>query len=94
MQHIYGAQPGEVFWAASDVGWVVGHSYIVYGPLLNRNTTIVFEGKPIKTPDASTFWRIIAEHQVRVMFTAPTAIRAIKKKTLMVNLLNNTIYRA
>lgn len=80
MQHIYGAQPGEVFWAASDVGWVVGHSYIVYGPLLNRNTTIVFEGKPIKTPDASTFWRIIAEHQVRVMFTAPTAIRAIKKE--------------
>lgn len=80
MQHIYGAQPGEVFWAASDVGWVVGHSYIVYGPLLNRNTTIVFEGKPIKTPDASTFWRIIAEHKVRVMFTAPTAIRAIKKE--------------
>ena len=80
MQHIYGAEPGEVFWAASDVGWVVGHSYIVYGPLLNRNTTIVFEGKPIKTPDASTFWRIIAEHQVRVMFTAPTAIRAIKKE--------------
>lgn len=80
MQHIYGAQPGEVFWAASDVGWVVGHSYIVYGPLLNRNTTIVFEGKPIKTPDASTFWRIIAEHKVSVMFTAPTAIRAIKKE--------------
>jgi len=80
MQHIYGAEPGEVFWAASDVGWVVGHSYITYGPLLNRNTTIVFEGKPIKTPDASTFWRIIAEHKVSVMFTAPTAIRAIKKE--------------
>ena len=80
MQKIYGVQPGEVFWAASDVGWVVGHSYIVYGPLLNRNTTIVFEGKPIRTPDASTFWRVIAEHRVSVMFTAPTAIRAIKKE--------------
>ena len=79
MQKIYGVKPGEVFWAASDVGWVVGHSYIVYGPLFNRNTTIVFEGKPIRTPDASTFWRVIAEHQVSVMFTAPTAIRAIKK---------------
>jgi propionyl-CoA synthetase len=80
MTHIYGAQPGEVFWAASDVGWVVGHSYIVYGPLLNRNTTVVFEGKPIMTPDAGTFWRIISEHQVKIMFTAPTAIRAIKKE--------------
>ena len=80
MQFIFGVKPGEVFWAASDVGWVVGHSYIVYGPLLNRNTTIIFEGKPIKTPDASTFWRVIAEHRVSVMFTAPTAIRAIKKE--------------
>ena len=80
MQHIYDAKPGEVFWAASDVGWVVGHSYIVYGPLINRNTTILFEGKPIRTPDASTFWRVISEHQVSVMFTAPTAIRAIKKE--------------
>lgn len=80
MTHIYGAQPGEVFWAASDVGWVVGHSYIVYGPLINRNTTLIFEGKPIKTPDASSFWRVISEHQVKVMFTAPTAIRAIKKE--------------
>ncbi len=80
MEKIYGVQPGEVFWAASDVGWVVGHSFIVYGPLLNRNATIVFEGKPIKTPDASTFWRVIAEHRVNVMFTAPTAIRAIKKE--------------
>ncbi|VXB91454.1 propionyl-CoA synthetase [Flavobacterium sp. 9AF] len=80
MQYIYNANPGEVFWAASDVGWVVGHSYIVYGPLINRNTTIVFEGKPIKTPDASTFWRIISEHKVATMFTAPTAIRAIKKE--------------
>jgi propionyl-CoA synthetase len=80
MQHIYDAKVGEVFWAASDVGWVVGHSYIVYGPLINRNTTILFEGKPIRTPDASTFWRVIAEHKVSVMFTAPTAIRAIKKE--------------
>lgn len=80
MQNIYDAKPGEVFWAASDVGWVVGHSFIVYGPLINRNTTVVFEGKPIKTPDASTFWRVIAEHKVGVMFTAPTAIRAIKKE--------------
>lgn len=80
MKYIYGVQPGEVFWAASDVGWVVGHSYIVYAPLIHRNTTVIFEGKPIKTPDASTFWRVISEHKVAVMFTAPTAIRAIKKE--------------
>lgn len=80
MKYIYGVEQGDVFWAASDVGWVVGHSYIVYGPLLNRNTTVLFEGKPIKTPNASTFWRVISEHKVRVMFTAPTAIRAIKKE--------------
>ena len=80
MKYVYGVKKGEVFWAASDVGWVVGHSYIVYGPLINRNTTILFEGKPIKTPDASTFWRVISEHKVSVMFTAPTAIRAIKKE--------------
>ena len=80
MEKIYNVAPGEVFWAASDVGWVVGHSYIVYGPLINRNTTVIFEGKPIKTPDASTFWRVIADHKVSVMFTAPTAIRAIKKE--------------
>jgi propionyl-CoA synthetase len=80
MEYIYNAKPGEVFWAASDVGWVVGHSYIVYGPLINRNTTVIFEGKPIKTPDASTFWRVISEHKVATMFTAPTAIRAIKKE--------------
>ena len=80
MKYVYAMEPGEVFWAASDVGWVVGHSYIVYGPLLNRNTTILFEGKPIRTPDASTFWRVISEHKVKVMFTAPTAIRAIKKE--------------
>ncbi len=80
MKNIYGVDPGEVFWAASDVGWVVGHSYIVYAPLLNRNTTIVFEGKPVGTPDPGTFWRIIAEYDVKVLFTAPTAFRAIKKE--------------
>lgn len=80
MNYVYGVHSGDVFWAASDVGWVVGHSYIVYGPLLNRNTTVLFEGKPIRTPDASTFWRIIEEYKVKVMFTAPTAIRAIKKE--------------
>ena len=80
MRNIYGARPGEVFWAASDVGWVVGHSYIVYGPLLAGNTTILYEGKPVGTPDAGAFWRVIAEHGVSVMFTAPTAFRAIKKE--------------
>lgn len=80
MKNIYGANEGEVFWAASDIGWVVGHSYIIYGPLINRNTSIIFEGKPILTPDAGTFWRVISDHKVSVMFTAPTAIRAIKKE--------------
>ncbi len=80
MRHIYGIRPGEVFWAASDVGWVVGHSYIVYAPLLNGSTTVLFEGKPVGTPDAGVFWRVIAEHDVRTLFTAPTAIRAIKKE--------------
>ncbi len=80
MRHIYGVEPGEVYWAASDVGWVVGHSYICYAPLLNGNTTIVYEGKPIGTPDAGAFWRVIAEHKVSVMFTAPTAFRAIRKE--------------
>jgi propionyl-CoA synthetase len=80
MEYIYGMQPGEVFWAASDVGWVVGHSYIVYAPLIFGCTTVLFEGKPIKTPDASTFWRVIEEHKVATMFTAPTAIRAIRKE--------------
>jgi len=80
MHNIYGVEPGEVYWAASDVGWVVGHSYIVYGPLLHGCTTILFEGKPVGTPDAGTFWRIIAEHGVVALFTAPTAFRAIKKE--------------
>ncbi|RZJ72750.1 AMP-binding protein [Flavobacterium sp.] len=80
MRYIYDSKPGETFWAASDMGWAVGHSYIVYGPLINRNKTIIFEGKPVRTPDASTFWRVISEHGVNTMFTAPTAIRAIKKE--------------
>ncbi len=80
MQAVYNMQPGEVFWAASDVGWVVGHSYIVYGPLLYGCATLLYEGKPVKTPDAGAFWRVIAEHQVKTLFTAPTAIRAIKKE--------------
>ena len=80
MKYVYGVEEGDVYWAASDVGWVVGHSYIVYGPLLHRNSTVLFEGKPIKTPNASTFWRVISEYKVKVMFTAPTAIRAIKKE--------------
>lgn len=80
MKNIYNVDPGDVFWAASDVGWVVGHSYICYAPLIHGNTTIVFEGKPIGTPDAGTFWRIIEEHNVRSFFTAPTAIRAVKRE--------------
>jgi propionyl-CoA synthetase len=80
MRNIYGVQPGEVYWAASDVGWVVGHSYICYAPLLNGNTTIVYEGKPVGTPDPGAFWRVVADHKVSVLFTAPTAFRAIKKE--------------
>lgn len=80
MKNIYQVAPGEVFWAASDVGWVVGHSYICYAPLIHGNTTIVFEGKPVGTPDAGTFWRVIAEHDVKSFFTAPTAIRAVKRE--------------
>ena len=80
MKNIYGVEPGEVFWAASDVGWVVGHSYIVYAPLLHGSTTILYEGKPVGTPDAGAFWRVIAEHEVAALFTAPTAFRAIKKE--------------
>ncbi len=79
MRHVYGVEPGEVYWAASDVGWVVGHSYIVYAPLLHGCTTVMYEGKPVGTPDAGAFWRVIAEHGVSVLFTAPTAFRAIKR---------------
>ena len=78
MRHIYGVEPGEVYWAASDVGWVVGHSYIVYGPLLNGNTTLLYEGKPVGTPDPGAFWRVIEQPRVSVLFTAPTAFRAIR----------------
>jgi propionyl-CoA synthetase len=80
MQAIYNMNPGDVFWAASDVGWVVGHSYIVYGPLLAGCTTLVYEGKPVRTPDAGAFWRVCAEHGVKALFAAPTAFRAIKKE--------------
>ncbi len=79
MKNIYNVDPGDTFWAASDVGWVVGHSYICYAPLIHGNTTIVFEGKPVGTPDAGTFWRVISEHNVRSFFTAPTAFRAVKR---------------
>ncbi len=77
-KHFYGIEPGDVYWAASDVGWVVGHSYIVYAPLLYGATTIMYEGKPVGTPDPGAFWRVINEHKVKVLFTAPTAFRAIK----------------
>ncbi len=80
MKYIYDVKPGEVYWAASDVGWIVGHSYIVYAPLIHGCTTLLYEGKPIKTPDAGIFWRMIRNHQVSILFTAPTAIRAIKKE--------------
>lgn len=80
MQALYGVKPGEVYWAASDIGWVVGHSYIVYAPLLNGSTTVLYEGKPIGTPDAGAFWRVVEEYKVSVLFTAPTAFRAIRKE--------------
>jgi propionyl-CoA synthetase len=80
MQNIFATGPGDVFWAASDVGWVVGHSYIVYAPLLTGATTVLYEGKPVGTPDAGAFWRVVADHRVNVMFAAPTAIRAVKKE--------------
>ncbi|MDH3756278.1 MAG: propionyl-CoA synthetase [Gammaproteobacteria bacterium] len=80
MKNIYGVEPGEVYWAASDIGWVVGHSYIIYGPLLHGNTTILFEGKPVGTPDAGAFWRVASEHKVATLFTAPTAFRAIRQQ--------------
>lgn len=80
MKHIYGIEPGDVWWAASDVGWVVGHSYIVYAPLIHGCTTVIYEGKPVGTPDPGAFWRVISQHKVRALFTAPTALRAIKKE--------------
>jgi propionyl-CoA synthetase len=89
MKTVYDVEPGSVFWAASDVGWVVGHSYIVYAPLITGCTTILFEGKPIRTPDAGTFWRVIDEYKVDVFFTAPTAFRAIRKEDPEAKLLQN-----
>ena len=80
MQTVYGMQPGQVFWAASDIGWVVGHSYIVYGPLIYGCTTVLYEGKPVFTPDAGAFWRVVEEYKVNALFSAPTAFRAIKKQ--------------
>lgn len=80
MKNIYDVDPDDVYWAASDIGWVVGHSYIIYGPLFHGNTTVLYEGKPVGTPDAGAFWRVISEHSVNVLFTAPTAFRAIKKE--------------
>ncbi|WP_462146902.1 acetate--CoA ligase [Pseudoalteromonas gelatinilytica] len=80
METVYGMKPGEVFWAASDIGWVVGHSYIVYAPLIYRCATVLYEGKPIRTPDASAFWRVVEDYKVTALFSAPTAFRAIKKE--------------
>jgi propionyl-CoA synthetase len=80
MKHVYGVDPGEVYWAASDVGWVVGHSYIVYAPLLHGCTSVLYEGKPVGTPDAGAFWRVISQHGVSTLFTAPTAFRAIRQQ--------------
>ena len=80
MFNLYGVKPGEVWWCGSDIGWVVGHSYIIYGPLLHGATSIMYEGKPIGTPDAGAFWRAISEHGAVALFTAPTAFRAIKKE--------------
>lgn len=80
MQLVYDAKPGDVYWAASDVGWVVGHSYIVYAPLFAGCTTIMYEGKPVKTPDAGAFWRVVQDHKVNMLFTAPTAFRAVRKE--------------
>ncbi len=94
MKNHYGIEPGEVFWAASDVGWVVGHSYIVYAPLLHGATTVLYEGKPVGTPDAGAFWRVIAEHKIAAMFTAPTAFRAIKKEDPTGALIGNYDLRA
>jgi propionyl-CoA synthetase len=80
MKHVYGVEPGEVFWAASDIGWVVGHSYVVYAPLIHGGTTVLFEGKPVGTPDAGVYWRVASQHRVACLFTAPTAFRAIKRE--------------
>ncbi len=80
MENLYGVEPGEIWWAGSDIGWVVGHSYIVYAPLLHGCASILYEGKPVGTPDAGAFWRVCADHKVVALFTAPTAFRAIRKE--------------
>ena len=80
MKNVYGVEPGEVFWAASDLGWAVGHSYIVYAPLFNGNTTVLYEGKPVGTPDPGAFWRVVSQHSVRVLFTAPTVFRSVRRE--------------
>ena len=80
MKNVYDINPGDVWWSASDIGWIVGHSYIVYGPLFHGCTSVVFEGKPVGTPDPGSFWRVISEYGVKTLFTAPTAFRAIKKE--------------
>jgi len=89
MKNIYNVEPGDVYWAASDVGWVVGHSYIIYAPLFHGCTSILYEGKPVGTPDAGAFWRVISQHKVKVLFTAPTAFRAIKREDPEAQLLKN-----
>lgn len=89
MEHIYGVAPGEVYWAASDIGWAVGHSYTVYGPLIHGCTTVMYEGKPVGTPDAGAFWRVISEHKVACPFTAPTTFRAIKREDPKGELIKN-----
>lgn len=89
MRVVYDMQPGQVFWAASDVGWVVGHSYIVYAPLMAGCTTVLYEGKPVRTPDAGAFWRVVEDHKVTALFSAPTAFRAIKKEDPEAQLLQN-----
>jgi len=89
MKNIYNVDAGDTYWAASDVGWVVGHSYIVYGPLFKGCTTILFEGKPVGTPDAGVFWRVISQHKVKTMFTAPTAFRAIKREDPQAQMMND-----
>ena len=94
MKNLYGVEPGEVFWSASDVGWVVGHSYIIYGPLLHGATTLIYEGKPVGTPDAGAFWRVVSEYGVVAFFTAPTALRSIKKEDPVGSLIANyDLYR-
>lgn len=89
MKGVYNVDPGDVYWAASDIGWVVGHSYIIYAPLFQGCTTVLFEGKPVGTPDAGVFWRVIADHKVKTLFTAPTAFRAIKREDPQGNLVKN-----